>query len=200
MPAQSHVDDVSQDSLKSSLLLSASNSWLQSLATETDIFAAAAPSSVSRDTACIGKHQREKEAGVDRQGIRPGTLLREVPVKMNSNIGSSDCIDKIHNNNISQKQNKPQNIKVHKPESDERHEKRAEEAAAPGRWFGPQGQFVTFRMDPPVADCGSKHQANIKKPFKLLNKINNSEFIQYDKIRMYNKNNEKTSHTQKKIR
>ena len=38
---------------------------------------------------------------------------------------------------------------------------------------------------------GSKQEANIKNQFKLLNKINNSEFKQYEKIRMYNKNNEK---------
>ena len=140
MPTQSHVEDPSKAALFS-------------LDTGQDLFfAAAAPSS----TACIGEHKTKEAA----QGIRPGTLLRDSPAKTNLKSNSSDYIDKIHYNNIHYKQNKTQNIKIHKQKSDEWHE-------------------------------GSKQEANIKNQFKLLNKINNSEFKQYEKIRMYNKNNEK---------
>ena len=121
MPAQSHAD-VLQDPLKSSHILP------YSLPTETDYFDAAYASSshpLGRDTACIGKHYKEKENVADRQGIRPGTLLRGPE---NLKIDLSDCINKIHNNNIPQKQNDSQNIKLHKSESDELQEKRAEEA------------------------------------------------------------------------
>ena len=170
MPAQSENADLDHKDilsapLKSSLTLPSSRP------SEPDFFSAAATLSshpLGSDTACIGKHQRERDLAAQKQGIRPGTLLREASFAeatkpagiKNSDTGSSDYKNRIHNNNIMHKQNNLKHIKINHIQSDERHETRKEEA-------------------------------NINKSFKLLNKINNSEFIQYDKIRMYNKNNEK---------